>query len=65
MDDKHTCSICGKEFEGFGNNAEPVNDGICCDKCKKDVVIPRRLADINKKEPVDAKQKVKAFLSEF
>ena len=45
MNDKHICSICGKEFEGFGNNAEPVNDGTCCDKCKRDVVIPRRLAD--------------------
>lgn len=65
MDDKHICSICGKEFDGFGNNAEPVNDGICCDKCNVEVVIPRRLADINKKEPVDVKQKVKAFLDEF
>lgn len=65
MDDKHICSICGKEFNGFGNNAEPVNDGICCDKCNQDVVIPRRLADINKKEPVDVKQKVKTFLGEF
>lgn len=65
MDDKHICSICGNEFNGFGNNAEPVNDGICCDKCKHEVVIPRRLADLNKKEPVDVKQKVKAFLSEF
>lgn len=65
MDDKHICSICGKEFEGFGNNAEPVNDGICCDKCNMEVVIPRRLADLNKKEPVDVKQKVKDFLNEF
>ena len=65
MDDKHICSICGKEFEGYGNNAEPVNDGRCCDKCNEEVVIPRRLADLNKKEPVDVKQKVKAFLNEF
>ncbi len=65
MDDKHICSICGKEFEGFGNNAEPVNDGICCDKCNTEVVIPRRLADLDKKEPVDVKQKVKDFLNEF
>lgn len=65
MDDKHICSICGKKFNGLGNSAEPVNDGICCDKCNQDVVIPRRLADLNKKEPVDVKQEVKAFLSEF
>jgi hypothetical protein len=43
------CSICEKEIpvkEGGwsqGNNAEPVNDGRCCDKCNMDVVIPERL----------------------
>ncbi len=66
MSDKRIrCSICGKEFEGFGNNAEPVNDGLCCDKCNEEVVIPRRLADLGKKRSVDAKHKVKVFLNEF
>ncbi len=69
MSDKRIrCSICGKEFEGFGNSAEPVNDGLCCDKCNEEVVIPRRLADglcCDKKQPVDVKFKVKAFLDEF
>jgi hypothetical protein len=43
------CSICDKEIpvkEGgwdSGNNAQPVNDGRCCDKCNMDVVIPERL----------------------
>lgn len=37
------CCICGKEFEGFGNNANPVMDGICCDDCNANVVIPARL----------------------
>ena len=23
------CSICGKHYEGYGNNAQPVNDGRC------------------------------------
>jgi hypothetical protein len=26
-----------------GNNAQPVNDGRCCDECNMDVVIPARL----------------------
>jgi hypothetical protein len=43
------CSICEKEIpvkEGgwdSGNNAQPVNDGRCCDQCNMDVVIPERL----------------------
>ena len=41
--EKHTCIICGKEFEGYGNNASPVADGICCDECNEKEVIPARL----------------------
>ena len=44
---KKTCSICGEEYEGFGNNAQPVNDGRCCDKCNFTVVIPARLKLLN------------------
>lgn len=66
MGDKHICSICGKEFDGFGNNAEPVNDGICCDKCNNDIVIPRRMADLCNKKSVDVKKKkVESFLDDF
>ncbi len=43
------CSICDKTIEpcritGWeeGNNAEPVNDGRCCDHCNLTVVIPQR-----------------------
>ena len=43
------CSICGKDFEGRGNNAEPVNDGVCCDICNINIVIPRRKSDIEYK----------------
>ena len=28
-----------------GNNAQPVADGKCCDKCNMDIVLPHRLAD--------------------
>lgn len=41
------CCICGKPIEGYGNNAEPVKKGKCCDECNISVVIPARLTHIN------------------
>lgn len=35
------CSICGKKYSGFGNNAEPINKGRCCDKCNTEVIKQR------------------------
>ena len=43
---KNVCVICGREFEGFGNNPEPVTSlekGDCCDKCNAEIVIPLRI----------------------
>ena len=40
---KNICSICGKEYQGFGNNAQPVDDGRCCNECNSKVVIPFRM----------------------
>ena len=37
------CSICNSEYVGWGNNAQPVNDGRCCDLCNSMHVIPARL----------------------
>jgi len=47
------CSICGKNIEvrrkngkvvwDKGNNAQPINDGRCCDKCNIGIVLPARL----------------------
>lgn len=37
------CSICGKYYEGYGNNAQPINDGRCCEECNLMVVIPQRM----------------------
>ena len=43
-DEKQICCICGKEFEGYGNNPDPVKqEGVCCDKCNEEVVIPERI----------------------
>mgnify|MGYP000340447511 FL=1 len=38
------CSICGKKYDGYGNNAQPINDERCCDECNRKVVIPIRIA---------------------
>lgn len=51
------CSICSNDIEvqrsetgeimwDQGHNAEPVNDGRCCDTCNWTVVIPRRIAGV-------------------
>ena len=39
------CSICGKNYEGYGNNAQPVNNGRYCDECNITIVVPRRFQD--------------------
>lgn len=35
------CSICGKEYHNYGNNAQPINDGRCCDNCNHKVILAR------------------------
>lgn len=40
------CSICGKIFTEWGNNAYPINNGTCCDDCNTSVVIPARINNI-------------------
>ena len=37
------CCICKKPFDGYGNNAEPVCSGSCCDECNMKEVIPARM----------------------
>ena len=47
---KKICCICGKEFNGYGNNPEPVMPGTdshgkencCCDWCNLWVVLAAR-----------------------
>lgn len=46
---KNICDICGKEFEGYGNNPAPLEGRICCDSCNKTYVIPARLKKIDVK----------------
>ena len=35
------CCICGEEYDGFGNNAEPTAEGRCCDECNIVVLLDR------------------------
>ncbi len=40
------CVICGQPIIGYGNNAEPVANGYCCDECNLDTVVPARIQQI-------------------
>jgi hypothetical protein len=42
IDDVPTCSICGRQYSGLGNNAAPLRIGRCCDDCYAKHVIPMR-----------------------
>ncbi len=50
------CSICNqdikKEASGWdqGNNAQPINDGRCCNGCNNKIVIPSRIVIMNKRK---------------
>jgi hypothetical protein len=39
------CSICGTVFMRWGHNAQPINDGRCCDDCNN-LVVARRIQQI-------------------
>jgi hypothetical protein len=47
--EKPVCSICQREIQpdpnGWDgtNNAEPINEGRCCNDCNTNVVIPARI----------------------
>ena len=49
--DKPMCSICKKEIQpdswGWNgtNNAQPINNGLCCHSCDNNVVLPARLQE--------------------
>ena len=43
MNEENVCVICGTPLNGYGNNADPVADGRCCDDCNIAFVIPARM----------------------
>ena len=49
---EYVCCICGKTFNGYGNNPYPVSkdeNAKCCDQCNLDAVIPARLMEMYQK----------------
>ena len=45
------CSICDKEYEGYGHNPYPVTAvGRCCDRCNGASVIPARILQASRGE---------------
>lgn len=46
--DTKGCCFCGKPIEGYGNNAEPLKHGSCCDYCNQTLVIPAKIQLANK-----------------
>ena len=57
-DDEHKCCICGGPLGKYGNNAEPVADGKCCDDCNLDVVIPARLNAAKSNKVIDEAKEI-------
>ena len=51
------CVICGKKFDGYGNNAYPIAEGKCCDKCNAERVIPARIEEMLNYELKVAREK--------
>ena len=54
------CCICGKEFDGYGNNPYPVGkyfdyldeEERCCDECNDSIVIPVRISEMGFRQSV-------------
>ena len=40
-DEEHTCILCKKIFIGYGNNASPLAEGLCCEECNIKVIKAR------------------------
>lgn len=60
--EEFTRCLCGKTVLGYGNNAQPLVDGRCCDRCNRKVLQARLTAYLkemtgeeNKSCPVEKK----------
>ena len=49
-DEEHmVCCICNKPIDSaYGNNADPICEGECCEACNEKYVIPARMLKMNK-----------------
>ena len=53
-----TCCICGEEYEGYGNNAEPYKKGYCCDACHIKFVLPARMNQMHSKNKAEVEDEL-------
>lgn len=37
------CCLCDRPFVEYGNNATPLKNGRCCNRCNDEHVIPERI----------------------
>lgn len=44
--DTINCSLCGKAINYLCFNAEPLANGVVCEKCYKQIIIPAKLLNI-------------------
>ena len=45
------CSICKDKInDKYGHNAQPINNGKCCDTCNMTVVVPKRIENLKNAE---------------
>lgn len=42
------CVFCGCDWGEYGNNAEPVSEGKCCDDCNRNIILNFRRSDKKK-----------------
>ena len=42
------CCLCKEDYGKYGNNALPVMEGSCCNKCNDTKVIPARIKEVVK-----------------
>ena len=35
------CCVCGEPIKGYGHNAFPLREGLCCDRCNLSVIAKR------------------------
>lgn len=53
------CCFCKKDAGKYGNNAEPVKKGKCCNRCNDGIVIPIRLLSAFNKSKLGLSQEKK------
>lgn len=51
------CCFCDKFIVGYGNNAKPMKNGICCEDCNIKKVIPYRIKLYQEKEKMKEEMK--------